>query len=186
MKATEPILCHSCQVGHVHQITRDYIAHIGEGQKLTVPNVEMEVCDKCDAETLSLEAARQVDAAIADFTDRLTPGELAAIREEFGVDQTEMSEILGLGSKTFHRWEKGSQYPSRSMGYYLRVLGENPEAFEWLRSRGWRGRNRLAARETSPLADIQARFPVLAGNPSRLSSVVTTRFNYAGVFFDKE
>jgi DNA-binding XRE family transcriptional regulator len=63
------------------------------------------------------------------------------MREQFGVDQTEMSEALGLGGKTFHRWEKGSQYPSRSMGYYLRLLRQFPEAFEWLRSRRWKRRN---------------------------------------------
>ena len=145
----------------------------------------MEVCDKCGEEILSLEAARAVDSAVAEYTDRLTREELTAIREEFGVDKTEMSEALGLGGKTYLRWEQGNQYPSRSMGYYLRVLREFPEVFEWLRSRGWQGRNRVTTTEKSPLSDMESRFPALAGDPSRLNSIVTARFNYAGVLFAK-
>lgn len=145
----------------------------------------MEVCDKCGEEILSLEAARDVDAAIAEYTDRLTPKELTAIREEFGVDQTEISEALGLGGKTYHRWEKGNQYPSRSMGYYLRILREYPEVFAWLRARGWQARNRVTTSEKSPLADMQSRFPTLAAYPSRLNSLATDRRNYATVLFAK-
>ena len=86
------------------------------------------------------------DDAIAEHTERLTTDELREIREQFELDQTEMSEALGLGNKTYHRWENGTQYPSRSMGYYLRVLREYPDAFRWLRARQWRERDRLATR----------------------------------------
>jgi putative zinc finger/helix-turn-helix YgiT family protein len=140
MNATTNPLCPCCGEGTLRSLSRDYLAKIGEGQTIKVPNVQMEICDKCGEEILLLEAAREVDSAIAEYTDRLTCEELTAIREEFGVDKTEMSEALGLGGKTYLRWEQGNQYPSRSMGFYLRVLREFPEAFEWLRSRKWRGR----------------------------------------------
>lgn len=176
-------LCPCCGMGNLQTLERDYVADIGDGQKVTVPHIQMEVCDKCGEEILPLESAREVDSAIAEYTDRLSPDELSAIRKEFGVDQTEMGEVLGLGSKTYHRWEKGSQYPSRSMGYYLRVLGENPQVFEWLRSRGWRGRNRLVVKEKPPFVDLQRRFPALAAEPSRLKTVAGVRINYAGILF---
>ena len=146
MNDSKNTICPCCGEGSLHTLKRDYIAAIGEGQKLQVPNVEMEVCDKCGEEILSLESARLVDDAIADHTERLTTDELREIREQFELDQTEMSEALGLGNKTYHRWENGTQYPSRSMGYYLRVLREYPDAFKWLRARQWRERNRLATR----------------------------------------
>jgi putative zinc finger/helix-turn-helix YgiT family protein len=137
MKTTKETTCPCCGKGALRTLKREFVANIGEGQKLRIPDIEMEVCHKCGQEILSLESARQVDAAIAVHTERLTTKDLRAIREQFGVDQTEMSEAFGLGAKTFHRWEKGSQYPSRSMGYYLRLLREFPESFEWLRSRRW-------------------------------------------------
>jgi hypothetical protein len=97
--------------------------------------------------------------AIAEQTEQLTPRELEGIWERFNLDQTETSETLGLGGKTFHRWLKGTQYPSRSMGYYLRVLAEFPEAFEWLKERGWRRRNRVAQ---LPKLQFELQFPDLA------------------------
>jgi putative zinc finger/helix-turn-helix YgiT family protein len=149
MNATKNMLCTCCGEGTLRSLNRDYLAPIGEGQKIKIPNVSMEVCDKCGEEILSLEAAREVDSAIAEYTDRLTPKELTALREGFGLDKTEMSEALGLGGKTYLRWEQGSQYPSRSMGYYLRVLREFPMAFEWLRARGWKGKTPQIHRQVS-------------------------------------
>jgi putative zinc finger/helix-turn-helix YgiT family protein len=186
MSAPTNNVCPSCGEATLQTVKRDYIAPIGEGQKLRIPSIEMEVCDKCGEEILSLEAAREVDSAIAEHTDRLNPDELTAIRENFGVDKTEMSDVLGLGGKTYLRWEQGSQYPSRSMGYYLRVLREFPDSFAWLRSRGWRGRNRVAAAERTPLAEMQQRFPALAGDPSRLNALATTRCNFALILFAKK
>jgi hypothetical protein len=54
------------------------------------------------------------------------------------------------GRATAIRWEQGSQYPSRSMGYYLRTLREFPEAFAWLRARGWKGGKSRLPRQVPP------------------------------------
>ncbi len=185
MKSNSNTPCPCCGEGTIISLTRDYLAKIGDGQTIKIPNIQMDVCDKCGEQILSLESAREVDAAIAEYTDRLTPEELTEVRREFKLDQTEMSEALGLGSKTYHRWEKGSQYPSRSMGYYLRILRHYPEAFEWLRSRGWKGRNRITTAEKSPIHDMQGRFPALASDPGRLNAIMTTRFNPAMALYDK-
>jgi putative zinc finger/helix-turn-helix YgiT family protein len=137
MNAIKNRPCPCCGEGFLHQVSRDYAAKIGDGQIVKIPNLPMEVCDQCGEEILTLEAARAVDAVIASDMERLAPEELTALRESFGLDKTQMSEALGLGGKIYLRWEQGSQYPSRSMSCYLRVLREFPEAFEWLRSRSW-------------------------------------------------
>jgi putative zinc finger/helix-turn-helix YgiT family protein len=181
MNETTKTMCPSCGEGNIISVKRDYIAHIGDGETLRIPNVTMEICDKCGEEIFSIQTARTIDAAIAEHTELLLPKELTEIRMQFKVDQTEMSEALGLGAKTYHRWEKGSQYPSRSMGYYLRLLREFPEVFEWLRLRQWRGRNRIATCERSPLEIMQIRFPNLPAN--RLNALVTDRRNCALTLF---
>lgn len=143
MKIDQSDRCPACNTGEVLAQRVDYTVTLADGVKVVVPNLLVEVCDHCGEIILSADAADAVDATVAEETEQLTPQELERIREDMGVDQTEMSEILGLGSKTYHRWEKGSQIVSRSMGYYLRVLAEYPEAFEWLRERGWNKRNRI-------------------------------------------
>jgi YgiT-type zinc finger domain-containing protein len=52
-------------------LQREFVANIGEGQKLQIPNIEMEVCGKCGEEILSLESARAVRAALATHTEQL-------------------------------------------------------------------------------------------------------------------
>jgi hypothetical protein len=51
---------------------------------------------------------------------------------------TLLAESLGLGSKTWMRWENGEQNISRSMGYFIRTLSQFPEVYEWVADRGWR------------------------------------------------
>jgi len=116
----------------------DYIADLPDGGEVTVSNLRVEVCDDCGEIALDSAATAQVQAAIVDYNDLLSPKELEHIRKSFEVTQGQMSDILGLGSKTYHRWENGVQYPSRSMGYYLRVLHEYPQAFAWLKNRKWK------------------------------------------------
>jgi putative zinc finger/helix-turn-helix YgiT family protein len=138
MKNNQQIVCPVCTKGHLHSKISDYTTVLPDGEKITVPNVVLDICDTCGEAAISLEASEQVEAFIAEQIEQLSTNEITKIRSSLNVDQTEMSETLGLGGKTYHRWEKGNQIPSRSMGYYLRILHEFPEAFAWLRSRGWR------------------------------------------------
>ncbi|MCX6924118.1 MAG: hypothetical protein NT154_13045, partial [Verrucomicrobia bacterium] len=66
-------------------------------------------------------------------------------------------------AKTYHKWESGAQFPTRSMSYYIRVLADVPGAFEFLRHRAWRQKNRIATPHAE--ADLAAMFPDLAANP---------------------
>jgi putative zinc finger/helix-turn-helix YgiT family protein len=183
MSAISEILCPECEKGHLRPQVADYVATLSDGVKITVPKVPLEVCDYCGEIAVSLEASRQIDAYIAEQIEQLAPRELERIREDLGVDQTQMSEILGLGGKTYHRWEKGNQAVSRSMGYYLRVLAEFPEAFDWLRQRGWRKRNRVSVTQT--VFDFGAAFPHLARSRQPQPSHAHPRFNPAKALFGK-
>src|SRR6184192_2139194 len=141
MNSSERISCAACADGHYEEIVTRYETKAADDVQIVIPNAKILRCEKCGDELIPPETQEQIDRAIAEQTERLSQRELEDIHENSGLDQTEVSEVLGLGSKTFHRWLKGTQYPSRSMGYYLRVLAEFPQAFEWLRERGWRKRN---------------------------------------------
>ena len=178
--------CRECGEGKFELVQITHLEKIPNDNPVTVADVWVDRCNHCGEILFPGETAQFIEMVVADSTEQLTSQDLEQIRELLGVRrQDDMSEILGLGEKTFHKWESGSQVPTRSMSYYIRVLAEFPEAFAWLRARGWRGRNRLTTSERSPLEDMQMRFRVLASNPSRLNAVMTDRTNYAGVFFAK-
>jgi putative zinc finger/helix-turn-helix YgiT family protein len=178
--------CRHCQQGKFELVQITHVENVAQDNPLTIPDVWVDRCNHCGEIIFPGDTVHYIETVVAEETEQLTGQDLEHIREILGVlRQDEMSEILGLGKKTFHKWESGSQVPTRSMSYYIRVLEKFPEAFEWLRARGWHGRNRLTTTEKSPLLEMQSRFPALAANPSRLNSVMTSRINYAGVLFAK-
>ena len=152
--------CPCCAAGHFVLAQTEYIAEIPDDNPVTIHGIWVDRCDSCGEIVYPGETTRFIESVVAEQTEQLTPRELERIREDLGVaTQDEMSEALGLGLKTYHKWESGKQYPTRSMSYYIRVLAEFPQAFDWLRRRAWRSQNRLTHPQAQ--ADFAAMFPDL-------------------------
>ena len=155
--------CPSCQKGLFALVQIDHTEPVADDNPITVPGVWVERCDHCGEIVFPGETTRFIESAVAEQTEQLTSRELERIREDLGVaTQDEMSDALGLGLKTFHKWESGRQFPTRSMSYYIRVLAGVPGAFDFLRRRAWRASNRVANPPAE--ADLAVMFPDL---PSR-------------------
>ena len=152
--------CPVCGKGTLQLVRANYEYQNPDEPAVTVPNVWVERCDQCGEQFFPSETSQFIEKFIAEQSEQLAPEELEDIRKALGVDQTEMSRVLGLGEKTFHRWENGIQFPNRSMCYYIRVLAQFPEAFEWLRERGWQRSNRVAP--VLAALDFSSQFPDLA------------------------
>lgn len=173
--------CPACSKGRLELEPIEYVYEDPDSPIVSVPGVWVERCPACGENFFPSASSQYIEDFLAALDDQLTPRELENIREDLGVDQGQMGEILGLGDKTYHRWEKGTQFPSRSMSYYIRILASHPETFEWLRERNWRKSNRLAkfACHEDSIPDFIAMFPDLSrtlvagesmrklGNPAR-------------------
>ncbi len=151
--------CPFCAKGILALRQLDFRVETPEEPSFTVPDVWVDECSDCHEKVFPPESSRYIEQTIAEESEQLTPAELCAIRNALGVDQTEMSDILGLGGRTYHRWEKGTQYPSRSMGYYIRTISQFAEAFDWLRNREWRHKPQILQ-----MTDYLDRFPDLASD----------------------
>ena len=149
--------CPFCAKGRLVLCQADHRVISPDEPEIVVAGVWVEKCDACNEMLFPSESSRYIEQALAQETEQLTPAQLEEIRKRLGVDQTEMSKILGLGGRTYHRWEKGTQYPSRSMCCYIRILGKFPFAFEWLRDCGWR--HEKATVTLSPQANSENSFP---------------------------
>lgn len=180
---THPEYCFECDDGIYQEVAVDYKATTRDGVEIVVPNVQILRCQSCGEETVPAASVQQISEFIAAVNEQLKAAELYAIMEKYDRNQKEISEICGFGEKTFHRWLKGTQVVSRSMGYYLRVLGKFPEAFAWVEARGWRQEEQkgavISSRRTSEECFIEALQPFEAlrvrnraptvprGNPAR-------------------
>jgi len=166
--------CPACRTGKFALAQIDHTEDLAEDNPITIPGIWVDRCDHCGEIVFPGDTTRFIESVVAEQTEQLTDREFERIREDLAVaTQDEMSEILGLGLKTYHKWESGKQYPTRSMSYYIRVLAEFPEAFDWLRRRAWRQKNRLAQAAGQP--DLAVMFPDLAANPPASARIATPR-----------
>jgi YgiT-type zinc finger domain-containing protein len=155
--------CPACHTGKFELVQIEHVEDVAEDNPITIPGVWVDRCSHCGEIVFPGDTTAFIESVVADQTEQLTQRELERIREDLGVaTQDEMSDALGLGLKTYHKWESGKQYPTRSMSYYIRVLAEFPQAFDWLRRRGWRNQNRLLQQQSDlSQPDLIARFPDL-------------------------
>ena len=175
--------CPCCEKGLLALCQVDYVATPQNETPITVKDVWVEKCPVCGEMVFPSESSDYIASVIAEETEQLTPVQLKEIRERLGVGQTKMSDILGLGDRTYHRWENGTQYPSRSMCYYIRTLGRFPTAFDWLSKREWR-KDKKTTKFLTP-EEVAERFPDLYRN-GEVETVFENTCNpareFAGVF----
>ena len=159
--------CFACGDGHYQEVVEDYRLELPEGEILTVPKLHILRCDQCREVTIPPESSRRIETAVEQRQDTLPSAAVHSFLEQFQIDQTEAAEALGMGGKTLHRWARGTQRVSRSMGYFLRALMAHPEVYEWIRDRRWR-RSEQEAGQTLAVqlgdyweADYQVRFPAI-------------------------
>jgi len=167
--SNHPETCFECGEGRYMEVIEDYRRALPDGESIIVPKLLILRCDKCGEDAIPPESSRRIETAVDQHQDTLPPAAVRAFLEQFHIDQTEAAEALGMGGKTLHRWARGTQRVSRSMGYFLRALMANPAVYEWIRDRRWR-RAEQKASETIAVqlggyweADYQVRFPASRG-----------------------
>ncbi len=133
-----PETCLDCDQGCYEVVVEPYSCCGPDGNVVVVPDVKITRCTHCGEELIPAASCRYISRYVAEANEQLTKEELHAMLEASGLSQKDFAEAIGLGEKTFHRWLKGTQIASRSMGYYLRALAQFPEAFAWVKERGWR------------------------------------------------
>jgi putative zinc finger/helix-turn-helix YgiT family protein len=63
----------------------------------------------------------------------LSADEIRAIREQFGLTQSELARLLHLGANTISRWESGRNVQTEAMEMLLRLLRDLPGSLAYLR-----------------------------------------------------
>jgi len=131
-------LCTQCHEGKYQSVTKDYTLELRDGDQCTIANLAQIKCNQCGHLVLPWASALRVDRAVADHTEPVSAKFLKQTRLSLQPNMTLLAESLGLGSKTWMRWENGEQNMSRSMGYFIRAMAQFPEVYEWVADRGWR------------------------------------------------
>ena len=136
MAKSNAINCPLCNKGLLEEKIIDYRTTLKVGdhfKRILVKNLTAEVCSNCKEVILPKESLDKVYNERHSRRHLLTTDELKKIRHDLGLTQSKMSELLGVGKKSYLRWEKGSGLQSKSMDRYIRLIRASRENVEFLK-----------------------------------------------------
>lgn len=106
---------------------------ITKAEEVIIPNSDGSVRERIPVEVTAFrdsegeiylpgESLERMDRIKARYMGIILPSQLKEFRSRSHKTQEEMCEILGLGKRTWTRWETGAERPSRSLSKLLGVL----------------------------------------------------------------
>jgi putative zinc finger/helix-turn-helix YgiT family protein len=126
------------------------------GGDILVSDAEWEECEECGERVI----AHALDQAIEQEARRrrglLAPQEIKAVRERTGLSQEAMAQLIGVGAKSYTRWETGKSIQNKSNDNLIRLLDRNADKLLHLEIERRPNRQR-------ELADYIANLPKLKG-----------------------
>ena len=166
--------CDVCRQKSLRRVKRPFeyeVSHDGRPPvKIQIPDLEVIACTNpaCKPEDPG-DTIIHDDAATARITEEtyrqlglLTPAEIRAGREELGLTQQQLQELLGLGGNSLSRWENGHIYQARSLDTLLRIAFGVPDAMIFLKGRESARRARKFQYLTESPSDARLSGPGLA------------------------
>ncbi len=84
-------------------------------------------CNACGEEVLPAELIARIEAERYRLDGLLSPTEVLAVRKRLGLTQRDMSKLLGVGEKSYTRWELGLSVQTKSMDNLVRLADQHPE-----------------------------------------------------------
>lgn len=107
------------------------------GEDVAVPSALHLRCQKCAEVVLRFSDSRRLqEDAIAIYRRKhglLSADGIRAIRERFGLTQSELAHLLHLGANTISRWESGRNVQTEAMEMLLRLIRDLPGSIDYLR-----------------------------------------------------
>jgi putative zinc finger/helix-turn-helix YgiT family protein len=168
--------CPICGKGELQRITGDYetrfIDDAARERELKVRGVTRDECSNCGEVFLDDDATEKIESARLQAMRRLAPSEIKAFREKLERTQTDMAHLLGLGEKTYARWESGAYIQNAASDRYLRLLmasEANIAILEQL-SQQESGTNVPSIEASIDMTTLEVLFPAVAESESLLES----------------
>ena len=123
--------CPVCTARDLQTVNADYETSYvdvnGIAQALKVLDLTWLRCLQCGEEFLDDTATAKIEDARREALNRLSPSALRRWRTEISKTQTELSNLLALGAKTFTRWETGAFVPNACASRFIRLLMIRPD-----------------------------------------------------------
>src|SRR5690625_3365503 len=159
MAKKQPPTCPVCDAGTLkaHRYSDEFEYR---GRTLKVDDRECWLCPACSADPIFPDQARRNHARYQDARRKscglLTSDEIAAIRKQPALTQSQAALIFAGGSNAFSKYERGDVIQSVAMDRPLRLASQNTATMEALKPLATNGEQR--GRRASPVPGCTAFF----------------------------
>jgi putative zinc finger/helix-turn-helix YgiT family protein len=99
------------------------------GGTMVIPNATWLACSHCGEEILPYALNKAIDLEATKRQGLLVPEEIRQVRQRTGLSAVDMAYLLGVGDKTYTRWETGKSIQNKGNDTLIRLLDANAEAF---------------------------------------------------------
>lgn len=99
------------------------------GGTIVIEGATWEACAACGEQILPDELSKAIDAERYRRLGLLTPAEIKKVREKTGLSAVDMAQLLGVGDKTYTRWETGRSLQNKSNDTLIRLIDQHAGLF---------------------------------------------------------
>ncbi|OBQ46235.1 type II toxin-antitoxin system MqsA family antitoxin [Halodesulfovibrio spirochaetisodalis] len=127
-------ICPFCEAGRVTpKLGRDYSY---QDETIHLATYESFVCDECGEEFVDAKANAESSRKIIEFQRQvdglLSAAEIIQCRKQYGLNQKEFADLLGVAEKSFARWETSTVKQGTQIDNLLRTYLKYPKAVDAL------------------------------------------------------
>jgi putative zinc finger/helix-turn-helix YgiT family protein len=122
--------CSRCRERAVVIATIPYeiqVDYDGRKYQVKIPEFSVPRCAKCGNISHDHEASEQISRAFRKQAGLLDSQAIRHHREELGIPQEELADMLGVTAAEVARWERGEQIQQRVADRFLRAFFDMPE-----------------------------------------------------------
>ncbi len=130
------------------------------GGPIIISDATWEECFECEEKILSLDLERAIEKERYHRLGLLAPKDIHDIRQRAGLTQIEMAELLGVGEKTYTRWESGKSLQHESSDNLIRVFERDPKLFIKLKVERYPDRENTIAEYIKDLENFKGKNPL--------------------------
>ncbi len=127
------------------------------GGTMIISNATWDACTSCGEVILPDELTKAIEAEQYRRLGLLTPAEIRQVRHKTGLSAVDLANLLGVGEKSFTRWENGRSMQNKSNDTLIRLLDKNADAFVIVDAERKPDRERLLAKYVSDLRSGKGR-----------------------------
>lgn len=125
------------------------------GGTMIIPNATWDACATCGEEILPDELTKAIEEEQYRRLGLLTPSEIRQVRRKTGLSAVDMANLLGVGEKSYTRWENGRSIQNKSNDTLIRLLDKNADAFASVDAERRPDRDKLLSRYVTHLKTLK-------------------------------